>query len=304
MRSFGPSPTGRSSQRRGGSSMRVDGLAEVLDGRTSYTPEGNERLWLATPPGLRQSEFMASTVPTEYRDAFSWPLARHSSIELDRLPQEMQREMAWFIFRTIELGGKIPVAAMQALIRRLAEATDRRRLTAAGAPCSVMELPLKSWEREIATAVTRRTGKLPTPTSMGVVVGLLSRCYHLLCIAYDPGPWWQRGVWDLMLDERIPHRPHEPCGRDRLHFHRIRTDWLRLGMQWHAKVSLETGALTWSSLRCRVGAIVAFDRFLAEREVSSPWLRDDPGDVRVLMLDFLSYLRQLKAQTGAQPGQP
>ncbi len=49
---------------------------------------------------------------------------------------------------------------------------------------------------------------------------------------------------------------------------------------------------------------MAFDRFLAEREVSSPWLRDDPGDVRVLMLDFLSYLRQLKAQTGAQPGQP
>ena len=75
-------------------------------------------------------------------------------------------------------------------------------------------------------------------------------------------PWWQREVWSPAADPRIPQRVHEPR-RHAANFGQITTGWLRLGLQWHCKVGLETGTLAWGTVELRVAAATVFDAFLA-----------------------------------------
>lgn len=282
--------------------MRAKGLAEVLDGRSAWTAEANEALEAAVPAWLRARHLRAVEIPEEFLAAFVHG-GPSFGIDLGPLPLELRREMAWCMLRIVELGGRVSVRAFQPLALRLAETIER--LAGQGsAPRSLMDLPLRGWTREMAAAVARRTGALPAPVSMRNVVTSLSRCYQLVWAEYDTRPWWQREIWNPMLDAAIPRRPHEPTGRFALYFHRIRRDWLRLGLQWHFKIALETSALTWSTLRHRLVSTVALDAFLVEAGVDQPWLAEDPAGVRVLMLDFLGHLRGLRARAGVNPGQP
>src|SRR5260370_14391071 len=75
-------------------------------------------------------------------------------------------------------------------------------------------------------------------------------------------------------------------------------------MQWHCKAALEPGTLTWTSLHHRVEAAVVFDAFLAGRETCGPHLHGDPAQLRVLMLEFLGYLKAMRATRGRTIGQP
>jgi integrase len=112
-------------------------------------------------------------------------------------------------------------------------------------------------------------------------------------------------VWDPSLDARIPQRPHEPRGRHRIHFDRLATGWLRRGAQWYCKAGLETGALSWGTAQLRVDTLVDFDAFLAGRGVPGPWLADEPTEVRMLMLDYLSHVRARRVERpGPRQGQP
>src|SRR5258708_2258015 len=84
----------------------------------------------------------------------------------------------------------------------------------------------------------------------------------------------------------------------------ITTGWLRLGLQWHCKVGLETGALAWGTVGVRVAATAAFDAYLQGRPVPGPWLADEPAQVRALMLDYLSHLHGIRiARPGPRHGQ-
>jgi hypothetical protein len=101
-----------------------------------------------------------------------------------------------------------------------------------------------------------------------------------------------------------PAPPHEPSGGLSLYFHNLDPAWLRIGVQWWFKVSLETGALTWTSLRMIRSGIGVFATWLGAQGPTQPWLSDDPAGVRVLMLEFLGYVRTLTANTGPHPGKP
>ncbi len=72
-------------------------------------------------------------------------------------------------------------------------------------------------------------------------------------------------------------------------------------MQWRFKVALDTGELTWTSLRSGIGV---FADWLGQRGPLPPWLCDDPAGVRLLMLEFLGHVRTLTARTGPNPGKP
>ena len=98
----------------------------------------------------------------------------------------------------------------------------------------------------------------------------LSRCWRFLSVAYDTRPWWLCEVWDPACDPRVPLRAHEPRGRQACYFDRIAIGWLRHGLQWHCKVGLETGALSWGTVQLRADTITAFDTFLADRSVAGP----------------------------------
>jgi integrase len=249
---------------------------------------GLDQLWAAVPESMRLSRFAESTVPAGYAAAFCHDRTWQTGVDLSQLPEPMRRELAWCVFRIIELGGKIPTPGVSILVRRIGEvAADR----GAWAPASLLDLSVRHWCQRIQQAVHRRTGRLPAPATMRITGQLLTRMMRLLLTALDTGPWWQRDRWDPVEDTRIPLRDHEPMGRYAVRFDPIGTGWLRHAAQWHCKIGLETGTLTWSSVHRRVVAVKEFDVFLHGRDVAGPWLADHPAGVRAQMLDYLGHLR-------------
>ena len=92
-------------------------------------------------------------------------------------------------------------------------------------------------------------------------------------------------------------------GRYAVRFDRIGTLWLRRGLQWHCKVGLDTGVLSWSTVHRRIVAVKEFDAFLRGRQVGGPRLADHAAGVRALMLDFLGHLRAREVTRGRRAGQ-
>jgi integrase len=259
------------------------------------------RLWAQVPPKMRLSRLSADTVPARYRGGFAGDGKSCPAADVSALPWPMRQEVTWCMFRIIELGGRVQMPGTVMLVRRLTEITAGR---GPGAPCSLMDLPARTWLREIPLAVHRRRGKLPAPSSVTQMRQVLLRFLWLLDLAYDTRPWWQRESWHPVDDHRIPVRQHEPLGRQAVHFHRITAPWLRRAAQWHGKVALETGVLRWSTLSQRVFTLTVFDAFLAARGVSEPRLAADPARVRQLMQDFLGHVRSSRASRGPTAGQP
>jgi integrase len=282
----------------GGRAETALGGLEVAHGRRDRP--ALEGLWAAVPQGMRLSCFAESTVPAQYAGAFCHDGTFRAGVDLSVLPQPMRREVAWCVFRIIEMGGKIPTPGLSMLVRRLGEVlTDR----ADPVPDSLLGLSDRDWCQQIQHAAHRRTGRLPAPTTIKNLRGLLTRMLRLLTTALDTGPWWRREVWDPVEDTRIPLREHEPMGRYAVRFDPISTLWLRRGLQWHCKVSLDTGMLSWSTVHRRVAAVKQFDAFLRGRQVDGPRLADHPAGVRALMLDFLGHLRARPATRGRRAGQ-
>jgi integrase len=221
-------------------------------------------------------------------------------VDLSCLPEPMRREVTWCVFRIIELGGKIPTPALSILVRRLGEVIADR---ADQAPTSLLGLSGRDWCQHIAHAAHRRAGQLPAVTTMNNIRRLLTRMMRLLVTAMDTGSWWHRDQWNPVEDTRIPLRDHEPMGRYSVRFDRIDTRWLRRGVQWHCKVGLDTGGLSWSTVHRRVVAVKEFDGFLRGRQVDGPALADHAAGVRALMLEFLGHLRARQLTRGGRTGQ-
>jgi integrase len=259
-------------------------------------------LWETVPAGMRLTYFSRDTVPAQYRGGLGQRRGRPLGVDLSRLPEPMRKELAWCIYRIIEQGGKVDVTHTRMLARWLADTVSD---LGSRAPKSLAELSARDWQHQMALSVRRRTGALPGSATARDMREQLGRCHRLLTAAYDTRPWWLREVWDPNLDSRIPQRAHEPRGRHSIHFDRIGTGWLRRGAQWHCRVGLETGALSWGTAQLRVDTLVAFDAFLADRDVPGPWLADEPTEVRMLMLDYLGHIRARRIQRpGPRQGQP
>jgi integrase len=275
------------------SSKAPDALLDCLSvAAGGYQPEVLDRLWQAVPAEWQLERFAADTLAEQQRGSFVRRLERMPALQLSGLPEPMRRELAWCVFRMAGQGGVICTNGMSMLVLRLGEVvTD---MGPGRAPCSVAEWPVRQWQQQIALAVRRRTGALPAPRTIATVRQHLASCQRLLFAAYDCRPWWQHEVWDPVADPRIPQRAHEPLGRSAVYFHHISIGWLRRAVQWHCKVSLETATLTWSSVHMRARALSAFDAFLVSNDIDKPWLADEPGQVRALLLDYLGHVRGLR----------
>jgi len=263
-------------------------------------PQALKRLWAAVPAPMRLSCFDESTVPPQYAGAFCHDGTWRAGVDLSPLPEPMRREVAWCVFRIIELGGKIPTPGLSMLVRRVGEVIADR---AGQAPASVLALSGRDWCQDIQLAVHRRTGRLPAAATMNNIRTLLTRMMRLLVTALDTGPWWHLDRWNPVEDTRIPLRDHEPMGRYAVRFDRIGIRWLRRGIQWHCKVGLDTGSLSWSTVHRRIVAVKELDAFLRGREAEGPCLAGQAADVRALMLDFLGQLRARQVTRGRRAGQ-
>ena len=280
-----------------------DKLIATIDGSGLYSEERNLWLWEQVPEELRLTEFSYRTLPDH--PAFRWKLIERGSwrgFDLYSLPVAMQRELAYCFWQIIESGLTINMNYSQ-LVWWLIILDDDYRGAKRPRLRSFMDLPLARWERELAKARTRRTGKLHRMwTSNGPAT--LRRCYRHLVLAYDPREWWQHDVWSPKFDARIPIRAHEPnramSGYD---FLALEQPWLREGAKWHMKVALETGLLRWPTIRSRLYSLTIFGQFIAGRGITEPWLCADPTDLRLLALDFLAAVKQRRATAGPRRGE-
>lgn len=276
-------------------------LETMRDDGGCYLPGVLAGLWAAVPEQFRTVQLLSSDLSAEDMSGFSLHAnARGFRLRFCQLAPPMDRELAWCCWRIIELGGRVTVPALQSLIRWLAGTIEDDPALDG----SLMQHTPREWERALAATYARRNGVLPGKSWLLNTTTLLRRCYRMLWAAYDDRPWWRREQWSLELDPRIPRRPHEPAQGLSLHFHTLEPEWLRAAVQWWFKVSLETGALTWTSLRAIRSGIGVFSTWLSGQDAVPPWLRDDPAEVRVLMLEFLGHVCTLTARTGPNPGKP
>jgi len=261
-----------------------------------------DRLWVQVPEALRTLRWSSKEIPAGLLAGCSWTAERRGkakgfTLDFGVLPGRIGRELAWCCWRVIESGGKVHVPGMLCLLRwfRAAGATSAE---------SLLEFPADWWCQLLAAGRARHEGDVPSAHTRKIVDGALRRCYQLLELACDGRPWWQREVWSLRLDPRIPRRPDEPYASWTVRFHHLDPAWLRTGLQWYLKVSAETGALSWSTIRARRGGIGVFGEFLVQEDIKDPWLSGDTAQMRVLALEFLGYLRQRSAYAGPNRGQP
>ena len=276
-------------------------LVQALDGSGLYTPERNLAIFEQVPPELRLTEFSSRTLPDH--PAFHWRLegrATWRGFDLGLLPEPMQRDFAYCLWRVIDSGLQI-TAPYGHLIKWFIRLVDETR--GAGRPPlrSLIDSSVSDWERELVRERARRTGTLGW-TKSGP--GIFRRCYRHLMIAYDPREWWQHDAWSPRFDARIPLREHEPAvARAGYDFTVVEQRWLREALKWQLKTALETGLLRWASVLKRLDSLTIFSQFIAERGIDEPRLCADRAELRLLALEFLAHVKQRRARCGANRGE-
>ncbi|MCU6479034.1 tyrosine-type recombinase/integrase [Arthrobacter sp. A2-55] len=255
-----------------------------------YSLAVNAALLELVPPGLRLLHYTRTTVPAEHLGAFAFYHRKIGPFHLDGIPEPMQREMMFVIWRIIELGGRVPCAPMGLLMRELAETTQR--LKTAGLPFqSLTDRTPAQWKAELSRTWVKRTHAFPNPQTFRTYVSPLDRACKILWFTYDTSPWWQREVWDLTMDPRIPRRTQEPSGQKAIHWHTMEPAWLRHGGMYFVKSMMESSQLAWSTAHGAKNALVQFARFAMARGLTSPRLVQDDRQLRGLMMEFLTELR-------------
>ena len=275
--------------------MRTDLPLAAYDGTEHFQPDHHLALWASIPPGLRTTYFTIPRIPPEYLGAFRPNGDRGRAIDFGMLPEPIAHELAFCVWRIIELGGLVPYEPLDRLARHLAAVLDALPPRERARRTSLMAAPATTWIRELLAAWTRERGQLPSAGRKRDLTMALRRCYKLLCFAYDTRAWWEREIWDLQLDVRIPRREHEPGKTAALYFDRITQRWLRRGLQWHLRVGMETGLFGWATVRQRLASLIVFSAFLAERAIDQPYLCEDPLAVRPLMLDYVSFIHAMRS---------
>lgn len=276
--------------------MRTDLPLAAYDGTEHFTPDRRLVLWESIPPGLRTTYFTIPRIPPEYLGAFRANGDRSRAIDLRMLPEPIGHELAFCVWRIIELGGLVPYDPLGRLARHLAAVLQALPAGERARRPSLMAVPATTWIRELVAAWTRARGRVPSARRKHDLTWMLRRCYRLLCFAYDTRDWWEREIWDLQLDSRIPRREHEPQWSTALYFDRISQSWLRRGLQWHLRVGLETGLFGWSTAGARLTSLITFSSFLAGRDIDQPYLGEDPLAVRPLMLDYVSFINAIRSE--------
>lgn len=279
-------------------------IVEVLAKRADATSRvDSTALREAVPPELRLLHYTRQTVPNRYLSSFAFYHKKIGPFHLDQLPEPMQNEVMFAVWRIVELGGRVPVAPMSLLTRELAHATAHLREH--GKPWeSLVDRTPAEWRTELLKSWARRSGALPNPETSRTFLSVLDRICKLVWFAYDSRPWWQREVWDLRLDPRIPRTPHEMQDDTAIHWHRLQPEWLRRGAMYFVKSQLELGQMRWSSAIGTYWQLLPFGQFLEQRAIVDPRLVDDVSKLRPLLLQYVAELRSHLNVSGRNKGKP
>jgi len=243
----------------------------------------------AVPIDLRLIRYSRETVPQRFLKSFGFD-ANCASFTLHGLPDQLTQELQLALWLIIEGGGRVSPSGWGLLAGSLRLATVPS-LKASAPISSLLDRSPLQWERELATVRAKNSGVIPNSNTLRTITSITTRIWKTLWFAYDDRSWWQREIWDLTVDSRIPRRTHEMRKSVAIHWQAIETSWLRDAARYVLKTELEAQSVVWSTALTRFSAYRSFDRFLMGRGLSSPRLVQDSSDLRSVMISFMRELQ-------------
>jgi integrase len=275
-------------------------LADMFD------PVITQRLWESLPAECRVDHINKENIPEIYRKAIRFKNAdapwTTNYLNIRDLPETMTWEIAWLLYREIELGRFVNPGVFNCATRVLRIATEHGSKRGRSAQ-SLLHLTAEEWIGEVQTARMR-----------GVECGIktskfafhrIRQLQDVLVYPYHRGQWWELDVWNPQLDARIPQREHEPYGRDALNFIHFNSAWLRDGAKLWLSANLANGTMSWSSARTRYENLKWLQRHLDQRADEGPCLTTDPHQLRPFIRSFCEMLLTHRVPEGRpNAGQP
>lgn len=203
------------------------------------------------------------------------------------LPEPMTWEIAWLLYREIQLGRYINPHGFNPMARVLRVATTYGSPRGRGA-VSLLQLTPEEWIREVQIA--RMRGAPSGAAGDKSAFHRLRALQDVLVYPYHRGRWWELDVWNPMLDPRIPQREHEPAGRSVANFSRLTSPWLREGAKLWLSANLANGTMSWSSVLTRLDNLKWLQRHIDQRGDHGPCLAGDPHGLRPSVRNFCEML--------------
>ena len=236
-------------------------VAEMFD------PVIARRLWESLPEECRVDHIDKKNMPDIYRSAIRLKSADPRTINFRHLPEPMTWEVAWLIYREIELGRYINPNIFNRATHLLRIATKHGTKRGRSA-VSLLHLTPEEWVREAQFA--RMRGIKCGSSNDKPAEHRLRQLQDILVYPYHQGDWWELNVWNPKLDPRIPQREHEPWGNNVANFSYLTIPWLRDGAKLWLSASLSNGTMTWSSVRTRLDNLKWLQRHIDQHGDQGP----------------------------------
>ena len=208
-----------------------------------------QRLWDSLPPECQVNHIDKKSMPDIYRGAIRPKKSGHHwlsfGLNFRELPEPMTWEVAWLLYREMQLGRSVTVGSFNSAMRVLRGATTHGTTRGRDA-VSILQLTPEEWIHE--AQIARMRGAQSGPGSYTSAYHRLRGLQDVLVYPYHRGRWWELDVWNPQLDPRIPQREHEPAGRNVVNFSRLTSPWLREGAKLWLSTNLANSTLSWSSV--------------------------------------------------------
>ncbi|GAA2410802.1 tyrosine-type recombinase/integrase [Mycolicibacterium llatzerense] len=219
-------------------------------------------------------------------------------------PGRFADEIAWWVWVCQHEGlRRIEPSMLRWATSALTAAAADYRHQHGCAPTSIADLPAEAIERHAIVVFERRNGRLPAPGTRRNITGLIEHLHLYVTVRCTAGQWWAADTWDVVADPRIPQREHEPLHEQTIKFATMQPAWLREGVRFWLRISLDAELLRWSSAVSRARDMSRlFGTFLTDHGYTDPVLAEDPAQLRLIFAAFTEYLKTPAA--AANPDKP
>jgi integrase len=238
---------------------------------------------LSDLPKEWQGETIGPDIP-DWSAHLSSSLAGTGFLKLHGLSERLRTEIAWMVHWQYFDGVRISSGTFNRIARCMAWHSDRGRIPAD----SLVDMDLQTVYRLHATYFEATHGRLPGVHSTEPVRRALGYPRLALIARLNAGPWWDLDFWLPRCDPRIPLREREPKADNGCFIGELDIPWLRGAAKWALGTMLESGSLSWSTVRSRAFSMQRFNRWLHTLE--DPLLIFNLDHVSALASNFMAWL--------------
>lgn len=198
-----------------------------------------EQQWARVPAPWRTGVYRYDREP--HNEVFSATTGMRDSRKthevVDARYERIRRECSWWLW-TIWADGsrKVDPSLMASWGRTIGTlATARVPFGGTESHASVLDFDPALVVRESLRAFHEKYERYPSQGRTRNFEQVSYSIHAYLDARCSPGPWWQRDTWSLLLDDRIPRRPHEPHADHTINLGGIQPEWLREGIRLDRK---------------------------------------------------------------------